>query len=77
MNEDNDALEETFYIEFLIEGVLKVKASEKERVLTKLNKLFSKILDKEKAVQIASNCNLVSEKSLMLSYSQHSLDFEN
>jgi hypothetical protein len=76
MNED-ETLDETFYIEFVVEGVLKVKESDKERVLTKLNKLFTKILEKENAIQISSNCNLVSEKSVILSMTPGAFDFEN
>ena len=39
--------------------------------------MFFKILEKENAIQISSNCNLVSEKSVILSMTPGAFDFEN
>ena len=77
MNEEDESLEEAYYIEFVLEGVLKAKGPDKERILAKLNKIFTKVLDKENAIQISSSCNLVSEKSLIASMNHDSYGYDN
>tara|TARA_B100000131_G_scaffold274990_1_gene277291 strand:+ start:685 stop:906 length:222 start_codon:yes stop_codon:yes gene_type:complete len=69
--------DENFYVEFLIEGVLKVRRDQKEATLTRLNKLFSKIIQNEDAIQITSSANLISEKNLLMALNSAHFDYEN
>tara|TARA_A100001011_G_C14296399_1_gene838631 strand:- start:2040 stop:2354 length:315 start_codon:yes stop_codon:yes gene_type:complete len=58
--------EKNFYIEFSLEGIIKVSGEEKNVIVNDLKKIFSKILKRDDLLRVISNINLASEEEVML-----------
>lgn len=54
-----------FYIDFNLEGILRVSEDEKDKVLKELQKLFSNVLKNNKSVRINSNISIISEDEII------------
>jgi len=66
-----------YFIELNIECVLEAKEDTKESIIDKINKAISKILKDENAVHLNLNINLISENSLLASFSNINTGEEN
>ena len=62
-----DDIKEKYFVEFGIEGILEIDEDRRDVVIDKINKLISKLLEKENAIHLNINVSLVSEQNLMLS----------
>ena len=62
MNYDND----TYYIEFFINGILKVKSIDKKKKIRKPQKLLNKIIEDEAMELVKSDSSLTSMSELEL-----------
>jgi len=60
-------IKEKYFVEFNIEGILEIDENRRDVVIDKINKLISKMLEKENAVHLNINIGLVSEGNLMFS----------
>jgi hypothetical protein len=62
-----DDIKERYFVEFNIEGILEIDEDRRDIVVNKINKLISKMLEKEDAVHLNVNVSLISERNLMFS----------
>jgi hypothetical protein len=60
-----DDMKEKYFVEFNIEGILEIDEDRRDIVIDKINKLVSKVLERENALHLNINISLVSERNLM------------
>ena len=63
-NPDKD-LGPEFYIEFSLEGVVKAGGKNKDLIIKDLEKIFSKILNRNDILRVVSNINVLSDEGLI------------
>tara|TARA_B100000287_G_C20230135_1_gene621729 strand:- start:373 stop:594 length:222 start_codon:yes stop_codon:yes gene_type:complete len=72
-----EMLQEKVFIEFLIDGVIKVDYSEKEAVIKELKKLLNSALKSRDLMKIDTNITVLSEGDIMFAIGANSLMGEN
>lgn len=57
--------EKNFYIDFVLEGTIKVPGDEKDKVVKEMQRLFSNILKKNDSIRINYNLTAISEDEMV------------